>query len=88
MQEALTNIARHAQATQVRIEIRRTETPRGIEVMISDNGRGADPNRPRTGLGLVGMRERVMALGGSIELASDRGQGFTVKAFLPLPSSP
>jgi two-component system, NarL family, sensor histidine kinase UhpB len=87
VQEALTNIARHAHATQVRIRIDRTKRPQGIEVMIADDGRGTDLRRPRTGLGLVGMRERVVALGGSIKLTSDRGQGFTVKVFLPLPSS-
>jgi two-component system, NarL family, sensor histidine kinase UhpB len=86
VQEALTNVARHAYATQVRIQIERRESPQGIEVVIGDNGRGADLSQPRVGLGLVGMRERVVALGGAIELASPRGQGFTVKAFLPLPS--
>jgi signal transduction histidine kinase len=53
-------------------------------VFVADNGRGADLNLPRTGLGLVGMRERVAALGGSITLASQCGGGFTVRAFIPL----
>jgi len=87
VQEALTNIARHSSAAEVRISIARTAEPQGIEVLIADNGRGIDLSLPRTGLGLVGMRERVAALGGSISLASARGAGFKVQAFLPLPAA-
>jgi two-component system, NarL family, sensor histidine kinase UhpB len=83
VQEALTNIARHSSATQVRIQIERSDLRHGIEVVISDNGVGADLELPRTGLGLVGMRERVAALGGAITLAAGRGAGFKVVAFLP-----
>ncbi len=91
VQEALTNIARHAKATQVEIRIARVEAPiasaagsvQYIEILIADNGAGADMSAPRAGLGLVGMRERVSALGGSITLASVRGGGFQVRASLP-----
>ncbi len=84
VQEALTNIARHASATQVRVRIERTAARPGIEVLVEDNGCGADLNLPRAGLGLIGMRERVAALGGSVTLAGGLGAGFKVKAFLPL----
>jgi two-component system, NarL family, sensor histidine kinase UhpB len=84
VQEALTNIARHSAATQVRILITPAAAAPGIEVLIADNGRGADLGSPRTGLGLAGMRERVAALGGRITLASRPGEGFEVRAFLPL----
>lgn len=83
VQEALTNIARHSSATQVRIQIERSDVKHGIEVLIADNGVGADLKLPQNGLGLVGMRERVAALGGAIALAADRGAGFKVMAFLP-----
>ena len=83
VQEALTNIARHSSATQVRILIAPAAAAPGIEVLIGDNGRGADLGSPRTGLGLVGMRERVSAFGGWITLASRPGEGFEVRAFLP-----
>jgi glucose-6-phosphate-specific signal transduction histidine kinase len=86
VQEALTNIARHAHATRVQIRIaagRVADSKECIEILIADNGAGADMSTPRTGLGLVGMRERVSALGGSITLVSERGAGFTVKACLP-----
>ena len=85
IQEALTNVARHSSATQVQIQIERSASGQGIDVLIADNGIGADLSLPRTGLGLVGMRERVSALGGAITLASARGAGFRVSAFLPLP---
>jgi two-component system sensor histidine kinase UhpB len=42
---------------------------------------------PRSGLGLVGMRERVSALGGELTLATAPGEGFTVTAMLPLPAA-
>jgi two-component system sensor histidine kinase UhpB len=87
VQEALTNIARHAHATQVQIRIaagRVSNSKECIEILIADNGSGADMRTPRTGLGLVGMRERVAALGGSITLASERGAGFSVTACLPV----
>jgi len=85
VQEALTNIARHSSATQVQIQIERSSSGQGIDVLIADNGIGADLSLPRTGLGLVGMRERVAALGGAITLAAARGAGFRVSACLPLP---
>jgi signal transduction histidine kinase len=91
VQEALTNIARHAKATRVQIRIAAgtaADSRQCIEVLIADNGAGADLSAPRPGLGLVGMRERVSALGGSIMLASERGAGFQVKASLPVAGAP
>ncbi len=85
IQEALTNVARHSQATQARILIERIDADRRVQVLIVDNGRGADLSVPRTGLGLIGMRERVAALGGSITLASGIGEGFKVMASIPAP---
>jgi two-component system sensor histidine kinase UhpB len=91
VQEALTNIARHAHATRVEIRIdagRAADTAQCVDVVIADNGTGADLAAPRPGLGLVGMRERVSALGGSISLASELGAGFQVKASLPIVGAP
>jgi signal transduction histidine kinase len=91
VQEALTNIARHAHATRVEIRIaagRATDAGQCVEILVADNGAGADLAAPRLGLGLVGMRERVSALGGSITLASERGAGFKVLASLPMAGAP
>jgi two-component system, NarL family, sensor histidine kinase UhpB len=85
VQEALTNVARHASATRVKIQIERAASAQGIDISIADNGCGADLNVPRSGLGLIGMRERVAALGGSITVSSVSGApGFEVRAYLPL----
>jgi len=85
VQEAMTNIARHSKATRVNIAIERAAALERVTIVIVDNGRGADLRPPRAGLGLVGMRERVSALGGELTLATRPGEGFTVKAILPLP---
>jgi two-component system sensor histidine kinase UhpB len=87
VQEALTNIARHSYATRVEIRISAgpaADSRQWIEILIADNGAGTDMRVPRTGLGLVGMRERVSALGGSIAVTSERGAGFRVRATLPM----
>jgi two-component system sensor histidine kinase UhpB len=85
VQEALTNVARHSSATRVKIQIGRAASAPGIDISIVDNGLGADLSVPRNGLGLIGMRERVAALGGSIAVSSASGAaGFEVRAFLPL----
>lgn len=91
VQEALTNIARHAHATRVEIQIaagRAADPGQRMEILIADNGAGADLGAPRPGLGLVGMRERVSALGGSVMLATEPGAGFKVVASLPMAGAP
>jgi PAS domain S-box-containing protein len=87
-QECLTNVAKHAQATQIAISLVRTDCAGhdGEEVRFSfeDDGRGFDPGQRRQGLGLVGLRERVEALGGHFDLQSAPGQGVRVRASIPL----
>jgi len=87
VQESLTNIARHAHARRVDIRIaavRNGGTPECIEATITDDGRGADLGVPGRGLGLIGMRERTAAFGGSLVLSSAPGDGFKVCALLPV----
>ena len=86
-QEALTNVARHADATQV--DVRLALRPTTVHLEIRDNGRGLDPAappRPRGatgGRGLVGMRERVELLGGTIQIEGSPGAGTRVVVDLP-----
>ena len=81
VQECLTNVARHAQADRVRIELVADEE---IRLEVRDNGRGLEPGPPRRrGLGLLGIRERVEALGGRLEIDSAPGKGTCVKVRLP-----
>ena len=86
IQEAMTNVARHSQANRVEVRIvakRLGDGREGVEATITDDGRGADLAVPSRGLGLVGMRERVAVLGGSLYISSHRGGGFSVRATLP-----
>ncbi|MGQ0656698.1 MAG: LapD/MoxY N-terminal periplasmic domain-containing protein [Chromatiales bacterium] len=89
VQEALTNITKHARATEADIQLKRSagpsETPCDVlEVRIADNGVGMAAGSEPTGLGLLGMRERAEALGGHLELRTGVGQGVTLQIALPL----
>jgi signal transduction histidine kinase len=88
-QEALTNVAKHAEATRVIVSL---ETqPTQVAVMIVDNGRGFEPDnvlqneRPHTsGWGLLGIRERTRLLGGDCTIQSTPGQGSRIRVTIPL----
>lgn len=88
VQEALTNVARHANATKVGIELRGERDK--IILSVEDNGRGFDVEEvihgsgKRTGIGLVGMQDRFELLKGWIEIESEPEQGTTVRACVPL----
>jgi PAS domain S-box-containing protein len=87
-QEALTNVRKHAQTQQVRIELRRREDEVCLEVR--DYGRGFDPTAapgesgPGERVGLAGMRERISMLGGKLEIRSEPDVGTTVAVNVPL----
>lgn len=83
LQESLTNVARHANATRVEVGL----ALRGEHWLFSirDNGTGFAQNAGhRSGIGLIGMRERVHILGGSFSIVSAPGEGTTVEAVIPL----
>jgi signal transduction histidine kinase len=84
-QEALTNIAKHAQAKQVRIRISAPETDSGeLKLTISDDGVGFDPSLDRPGhLGLKTMAQRIQRLSGKLDVMSSQGMGTTVRATVP-----
>ena len=83
VQESLTNIARYAEANQVSVTLTPQETHWLLEVQ--DNGKGFDPDAlPRQTLGLAGMRELGLMLGGKVIIFSHPGQGTTVQAFIPM----
>lgn len=83
VQEALTNVVRHAQATEVRVEMRCRDGQ--LELRIQDNGIGlqADGNG-RHSLGVLNMRERAARLNGNFDLHSSPGQGVRIEVTLPL----
>jgi signal transduction histidine kinase len=82
VQEGLNNALKHAAATLVAVRIR--SEGRRVEIEVTDNGRGFDPQAAydQGGLGLVTMRERVQKLGGTLTLHSAPGQGTTVRVTL------
>ena len=82
VQEALNNAVRHSRARNAKVRVAGSAS--GIEIEVSDDGEGFDPERAR-GLGILGMEERVKRLGGSLTVKSARGQGTALKAELPLP---
>ena len=83
LQEALTNVMRHAQAHTVDIALEVEED--WLALSISDDGRGfVVGNGPSTSFGLVGMRERVLMLGGELQLHSEPGQGTTLRVRVPV----
>lgn len=89
IQEALTNVFRHAGATSINVTVEPTELTSGMAgasrggalVRVRDNGGGLRPDH-KLGLGLTGMRERILALGGTLTVASGEG-GVTVEALVP-----
>jgi signal transduction histidine kinase len=82
VQEALTNIVKHAQATAVSIVL--TRKAGIVTAVIEDDGRGFNLDRTSGGLGLLGMGERLALLGGKLKVESSHGAGTTIVAEVPL----
>jgi signal transduction histidine kinase len=82
VQEALTNIVKHADAHQISIILARKGND--VSLLVEDDGAGFDPNADDGGLGLVGMRERVALVGGRLRIESTPGSGTTLVAEVPV----
>jgi PAS domain S-box-containing protein len=82
-QETLTNVARHADATQV--DVRLGKENGNLILEVRDNGRGLGDEQlsTKTSLGIVGMRERVLLLGGTLTISGTPGKGTTVRVLIP-----
>jgi len=89
-QEGVTNVLRHSKATQCSLVLIRNRS--SVTLLIEDNGIGFDPDRieptSERGLGILGMRERVLDCGGSFDLESAPTKGTTVRAKIPLEEGP
>ena len=81
VQEALTNIGKHAGATRVTVAV--MQEPAGVTLEVADDGRGFDAAEPTEGFGVTGMRERAALMGGRLELTSTAA-GTVVAARFPL----
>jgi signal transduction histidine kinase len=82
VQEALSNVVKHAAADRVEVAIVRKDDI--VQVSIRDDGVGFDPNHDAGGFGLLGIRERVGLLGGVLSIESTRGSGTHLGIGLPL----
>jgi signal transduction histidine kinase len=89
-QEAITNAAKHAEASQVTLSLRMQE-PAGadqrarIELAVDDDGKGEADVAVKPGMGLLGMRERIVALGGRLSIETSRPSGLVIRAQIPVP---
>ncbi len=83
VQEGITNIVRHAQASaaSIRLDIEDGK----LHLDVTDNGQGCPPDHIKSGFGLLGMRERVKSLGGEFSIHSQPQQGLRISAVIPLP---
>lgn len=83
VQEALTNVLRHARASRVRVHLSGRD-PAVLRLTIRDDGRGMDVGAASRGLGLLGATERAAAVGGLLEVRSTLGQGVCVELSIPI----
>jgi signal transduction histidine kinase len=81
VQEALTNVAKHAEATNATVTV--VERDGVVEIAVTDDGRGFSDGEATEGFGLIGVGERVRVVGGRHDIESSRGHGTTVHAWIP-----
>ncbi len=86
VQESLTNIYKHAAATEVSISIDRVGTD--IQAIVTDNGKGFDLHDNPSGFGLQGMRERTLALGGVLDIQTSLDCGCRIQVVFPVSTEP
>jgi signal transduction histidine kinase len=85
VQEAMTNCARHAEASTIDVVVKALDGQ--LHVSVTDDGIGLDPERRREGLGLRGMEERVRELGGTVTIARRPKRGTTLAIRVPVPQA-
>jgi two-component system sensor histidine kinase UhpB len=83
VQEALTNVIKHAQASRCEVRIAVPPDHPCVQLVIEDNGKGFAPTAGGAGIGIVGMRERAHAIGGPMNIDSAPGRGTTVTVVMP-----
>jgi two-component system sensor histidine kinase UhpB len=84
VQEALSNIMKHAHAGFARVSLVLSGPDDALHIEVQDDGEGFDPDLSSEGIGIIGMRERVFAVGGSIQVQSSPGGGTLVAITLPI----
>ncbi|NNG24055.1 sensor histidine kinase [Telluria aromaticivorans] len=84
VQEALSNIMKHAQATSAQVRLVLDEGAQTLRIVVADDGNGFDPASASEGIGIIGMRERVYAVHGVMDVRSSPGGGTVLAITLPL----
>lgn len=82
IQECLTNVMKHAEASKVSVLLR--HDGKKIELHVSDNGKGLSPQSKSGGFGIKGMQERVESMHGTVEIQSQPGQGTSLQVVIPV----
>lgn len=84
IQEALTNVIRHAEATKIDIKV--SQSQENLEIVISDNGKGMEQNHEHysNSMGILGMKERAIFLGGKLNIESKKEKGTNITLLVPL----
>jgi len=82
VQEAISNVLKHAKASELSVDV--TRGPGRISVIVHDNGKGFDPAIPSTGIGMENMRNRAMAIGAVLRVDSSPGNGTTISVEGPV----
>ena len=85
-QESLTNVMRHAGASQVLVALRHVDG--GLRLVVRDDGRGLPADREAAGAGIAGMQERALHIGARLTISSDPAGGTEVRLDVPLPEGP
>jgi PAS domain S-box-containing protein len=92
IQEGITNVIKHAKANSMRISLHHRRTEKAgegvVELLMQDDGVGVELDGEVIGMGLMGMRERVLALGGSFHLGGEERGGVKIKASIPVMRDP
>jgi signal transduction histidine kinase len=81
VQEGLTNVVKHADARHVQVRV--TDVEETVEIVLHDDGRGFDADGETHGFGLIGMRERVALVHGTLDVETAPGEGTTLRARIP-----
>ncbi|MFW5443530.1 MAG: ATP-binding protein [Methylococcaceae bacterium] len=83
IQECLTNVIRHADASRVTINLSMVASLDSLHLLVIDNGKGCQLGNGESGFGLLGMKERINSLGGKLEIQSRPGEGMKITAQIP-----
>lgn len=84
IQEALSNVVKHSAATVSLVRLAMSEDEKVLRIDVTDNGKGFDPHTTESGIGLIGMRERVHGAGGRLEINTGDKAGTSIAILLPI----